>query len=155
CEFDIQEDPDTDNNQFRGTLIDWINGNATPYSDYTTGIGKLPIHEWHTIAGSIMQDPSGKWLGTFYVDGNPIYSVDAPAICTTDPEYLILGVGTHSSSPPHDMLVDWVHVWQKNGTAVTPQAGFTGANGSGSTSADNTVTPGQSIGGCYNYYING
>jgi hypothetical protein len=125
CEYDTQEDWDDGNgtNKLVGTMIDWNNGVMNRYEDQSLGIGALNEHEWHNIAGSVMQDQNGTWVTTWYVDGKPIYSVNTPQICVTDPMDLLLGVGSHGGSPDHDMLVDWVHVWQKNGTAVKARGG--------------------------------
>ena len=138
CEFDIQEDWEDGKgvNKLVGTLIDWTSSSRTRYEKYVNGVGVLNRHEWHNLAGSIMQDGAGNWIATWYVDGKPIYSVPAPPICTTDAMDIILGAGTHDGSPDHDMKIDWVHVWQKTGTAVQPQSGFSGANGGSNTRQD-------------------
>jgi Ca2+-binding RTX toxin-like protein len=126
----------------------WTDGEHWPTDgemDIMEGLGGTAAYHYHSSGGAWGQGVKGDYTGwhtfgalwepgkvSFYYDNQYVGAITSGI--TDSPNYLILnlGIGIHSIlQVPAEMLVDWVHVYSIDPSAVPvdPQANYTGPGG--------------------------
>jgi Ca2+-binding RTX toxin-like protein len=130
----------------------WLNGENWPYDgelDVMEGLEGSAAYHFHSPSGGPGSAVAGDFTGwhifgalwepgkvSYYYDNQLVGTITSGI--TGSPMYLILnlGIGVDSLlSVPGEMLVDWVHAYSldPSAVAVAPQANYQGPGGTGST----------------------